>query len=240
MVSRVAFPIYAKLQDDPEKLSRAYTRVLNLTLLVCAPVSGLIFALAPDFTRIFLGAKWEPMVPVLQLLSIYGMLRALEGTTDALFIATGRPKVRVMLQLCQLALMAAAIFPLCRSYGINGAAGAMVIYTVLANPPAVALALHLTGSRFGPTLRVFAFAAGATLLLIGAIEGIKAYLMPQFSLPVLIAAAAGAAAIYLALAALLREKLHLEWILYFARRLPLLAKTQSGMEWIEGRPARNG
>jgi len=76
VISRVTFPAYSKLQNDIPKLREAYLKVLQITAFLSFPIAGLIFALAPDFTRIFLGEKWMPMVPAMQVLVFAGLARS--------------------------------------------------------------------------------------------------------------------------------------------------------------------
>ena len=42
--------------------------MLQLTAFLSFSIAGLIFVLAPDFTKIFLEEKWMPMVPVINAL----------------------------------------------------------------------------------------------------------------------------------------------------------------------------
>ncbi|RKY42346.1 MAG: lipopolysaccharide biosynthesis protein, partial [Candidatus Omnitrophota bacterium] len=81
VISQVTFPAYSKLQDNIPRLREAYLKVLQLTAFLSFPIAGLIFVLAPDFTKIFLGEKWMPMVPAMQVLCIFGVTRALNATT---------------------------------------------------------------------------------------------------------------------------------------------------------------
>jgi O-antigen/teichoic acid export membrane protein len=67
VISQVTFPAYSKFQDNIPKLREAYLKVLQVTAFLSFPIAGLIFVLAPDFTKIFLGEKWMPMVPAMQV-----------------------------------------------------------------------------------------------------------------------------------------------------------------------------
>jgi len=57
VISQVTFPAYSKLQNNIPKLREAYLKVLQFTAFLSFPIAGLIFILAPDFTKIFLGAS---------------------------------------------------------------------------------------------------------------------------------------------------------------------------------------
>jgi lipopolysaccharide exporter len=166
LISRVAFPTYAKLKDNLERLGRTYCRLLNFSIFVCVPSAVLICSLGADFTRIFLGAKWMQMVPALQILSLYGLLRSLESSTGALFMAIGKPHIRTKLQLLQLVLLAAVIYPLTARFGFIGAAFAVTFYAVATNPIAVALALKITHSSFATTRSAILYSLAASACMI--------------------------------------------------------------------------
>jgi len=111
VISQVTFSAYSKLQDNIPKLREAYLKALQLTAFLSFPIAGLIFALAPDFTRIFLGDKWMPMVPVMQVLCIFGVTRSLNATTGPIFQAVGKPSILTKISLSQLTFLAAIIYP---------------------------------------------------------------------------------------------------------------------------------
>lgn len=93
LITQVTFPAYSKLQSDIPKLKEAYLKVLQVTAFLSFPIAGLIFALAPDFTKIFLGEKWMPMVPAIQVLVLWGLIRSLGATTGPVFYSMGNPKI---------------------------------------------------------------------------------------------------------------------------------------------------
>ena len=127
VISQVSFPAYSKLQDDLAKLREAYLRVLQVTTFLSFPIAGLIFVLAPDFTKILLGEKWMPMVPAMQVLAIFGAIRAFGATTGSIFQGVGRPSILTKLAAIQLLMMIAIIYPLTNEFGIFGTAIAILI-----------------------------------------------------------------------------------------------------------------
>ncbi len=126
VISQVTFPAYAKLQADIPKLKEAYLKVLQLTAFLSIPITGLIFVLAPDFTRIFLGQKWLPMVPAMQILVFAGLLRSIEGTVGPILNAIGKPMWDTQGQLLRLIILAIFIYPLTINYGTSGTSLAVV------------------------------------------------------------------------------------------------------------------
>ena len=127
VITQVTFPAYSKLQDNLPKLQEAYLKTLRLTAFVVFPVAGGIFVIAPEFTEAFLGSKWMPMVPAIQMLTLFGLIRSLSGTVGPLFQGLAKVRFRAAIQFAQLCIMAALIYPLTKAFGILGASIAVTI-----------------------------------------------------------------------------------------------------------------
>jgi O-antigen/teichoic acid export membrane protein len=131
VISQVTFPAYSKLQDNIPKLREAYLKILQVTAFLSFPIAGLIFVLAPDFTKIFLGEKWMPMVPAMQALCIFGVTRSIGATMGPILNSVGRPKIQTKVSSFQLITMVMIIYPLTIQWGILGASLAVVIPNIL-------------------------------------------------------------------------------------------------------------
>lgn len=129
VISRVTFPAYSKLQDDLVKMREAYLKVLQVTAYVSIPLAGGIFIFSFEFTQIFLGEKWLPMVPAIKILALAGALGSISATTRPIFHGIGKPKVDTTWQIIRLFFLAAVIYPLTIKWGISGAAFAVLIST---------------------------------------------------------------------------------------------------------------
>ena len=127
VISQVMFPAYSKMQNKSDSLKNGYLKVLRTTLLLSLPITGIIFILAPEFTRIFLAAKWMPIVPIMRILVFFGLLRAMGATSGILFHGMGQPYVAMRWEIVRLGVLAAAIFPLTYQYGIEGVAYAVLL-----------------------------------------------------------------------------------------------------------------
>jgi PST family polysaccharide transporter len=122
IVARASLPTYAKLQNDPPRLSRAFELSLWLILTVATPLALAIFVSAPDFLILLYSEKWLPSAPLLRFLIAYSVLRPLLDDTGALFVAIGQPRrITIVLAVQALTLMLAAT-PLTLAFGATGAA----------------------------------------------------------------------------------------------------------------------
>jgi len=134
VISQVSFPAYSKLQDDIPRLKEAYLRILQITAFLSFPIAGLIFVLAPDFTKIFLGEKWMPAVSAMQILAFWGVIRSIGATIGPLFQSVGRPDINTKLQVVKLVLLGTLIYPLTLQWNILGTSLAVVLNALIANP----------------------------------------------------------------------------------------------------------
>ena len=175
VISQVTFPAYSKLQDNIPKLREAYLKVLQVTAFLSFPIAGLIFVLAPDFTKIFLGAKWMPMVPAMQVLALYGMLRAIGATTGVVFMAVGKPGIRTKIQSAQLILLAILIYPLTIRWGILGASIAVTAYALIFNFVAVYKVLNIVKADYNKPIKLLMLPLIGTLAMILVIFALRTY-----------------------------------------------------------------
>lgn len=127
VLQQVTFPLFSKLQDNIARLSDAYLRILQLITTMSFFIAGMIFLLAGDFTLLFLGDKWLPMVPVMRVLVWWGATASVSASFTPLFQAIGKPQISTRLHLAQLMAVIALIYPLTSRYGITGTAGAILI-----------------------------------------------------------------------------------------------------------------
>jgi O-antigen/teichoic acid export membrane protein len=119
-MAQVAFPAYSKLQDDLPKLRDAYLKALHLTAFLSIPLAAGIFVLAPDFTKIFMGEKWMPMVPVIKVLAFAGLIRSIAATTGPILYGIGKPRIDTIWQTIRLVVLVSIIYPLTQRWGILG------------------------------------------------------------------------------------------------------------------------
>jgi len=121
-ITRVFFPAYAKLQHDRLRLSKAYYRASSLIVRMGFLFSLVFVLVAPEFIRIFIGAKWLPMVLTFRLMIFYALLDPLVVTSGHLITAVGQPQILTRIKAFQLLIFVPAVIILARYFGINGVA----------------------------------------------------------------------------------------------------------------------
>jgi len=127
VISSVAFPAYAKIQDQQSRLQKAYFRIMRLTIAVSLPITVGIVLLAPEFTLIFLSEKWMPMVTAMQLLAVAGLIKSIVSTGSPLFSGSGYPNYEFYMQSIRSLIILGVIYPLILLKGISGAAIGVIL-----------------------------------------------------------------------------------------------------------------
>jgi lipopolysaccharide exporter len=131
VLGRVMFPAYATMRGDLEMFRETFVTNLRRVALASLPIGvGILIAAEPIVVGIF-GARWKPAVVPLQILAVFGIVRAFAGTTGAVFQAAGRPQIVTWLNVLHLAALAAGLFTLTPRYGLRGVAVAVTAAAVV-------------------------------------------------------------------------------------------------------------
>lgn len=155
IVNQVALPAVARLQKE---LPRVRTRLLeSLRLLAFMAVPSLwgIAAVAPEFVYIVLGAKWEPAITVLQIVSLAAPARMLAAVLATALLAIGAAEVEL-----RNTVVGALVLPASLAVGVHwhldglaAAWGFGVLITGALNFPRTSAALGLTLAQVGTATR---------------------------------------------------------------------------------------
>ena len=90
IITNVAFPVFAKKQNDPSALKRGFLVVTKLLSTTNAPLPFGFAAIAPHAVPLILGEKWLPAVPLVELCSIIAMARTINNPVGSLVLAMGQ------------------------------------------------------------------------------------------------------------------------------------------------------
>ena len=122
IASGIMMPAYSKLQSDVPALRRAFIRTFGLLMLVVVPATTGLLMLADPFIRVVYGEKWAAAAVPLQILAVFGLVRALAAFSGYLFEGMGVPKVAFHLGVLRLVLILPLIIPMVSRFGLAGAA----------------------------------------------------------------------------------------------------------------------
>jgi PST family polysaccharide transporter len=93
-LSRVLFPVIARIQHDKEKISRLVEKTLNYQSLILAPsIVGLALVMSPLVSIIPKYAKWQPALPLFYLFCLSSLFSSYSTPFMNLFNALGKVKI---------------------------------------------------------------------------------------------------------------------------------------------------
>jgi PST family polysaccharide transporter/lipopolysaccharide exporter len=121
VVGAVAFPLYARLQDDPRQATRTFQLILIGMVAVLLPAALLLFVLAPALVEHVLGARWQGTVTLVRVLVWVNVIGLLGDAIVPVLKGLGRPSRVTLLELVQYGLLIVLAWELAGRFGLIGA-----------------------------------------------------------------------------------------------------------------------
>lgn len=110
MAIKVNYPILAKMQDDDERLLRAYKKLLTVPLYILYPVLVGMAVAAEPLVIVLIGEKWLPCVPIMQVLCIGYMFFPLTHINLNLLYVKGRTDLVLKLEFIKKSIAFLILF----------------------------------------------------------------------------------------------------------------------------------
>jgi O-antigen/teichoic acid export membrane protein len=129
----VIYPTFSNLQDNRGELKRIYLKVIKHISLISFPLGIGIAITAPQFVPVLLGEKWIAAIPVIQILSVAGILGSIGQVMPQLCRAIGRPEIYLKFALVRL-VIAIPVYLLAIQYGLIALCLALLILSCMFVP----------------------------------------------------------------------------------------------------------
>jgi O-antigen/teichoic acid export membrane protein len=117
------FPLVSRVKDSADKTRKAFQGGFTISAVVLLPVYGLVFALARPITDAILGARWEQLVPLVQILAIDAVVDILADSANPFVMGLGLPQRQALFVAVRTAVIGLAALPLIRWLGVLGQPG---------------------------------------------------------------------------------------------------------------------
>jgi len=92
VLTRVSFPLYARLQGERAMLSEAFRIASGTAFRLVAPMVAGMAVVMPDFVAVMHWTQWQPMVSIFRWLLLYALVRPLMDDAGSLLAAVGQPR----------------------------------------------------------------------------------------------------------------------------------------------------
>jgi O-antigen/teichoic acid export membrane protein len=167
----------ARSQHDVATARRLTEGTLRVTGVVACPLFLGIAALAPVLVPAVFGDAWHDAVAVVQIVMLLGVLAAMSVVQAAVIRGMGKPHWEIVYELAVLA--ATALFLVVSlPWGLNGAAAAVVLGSLVTAPVNARFVRELTGLGIAVQLSAVFNAGLASLLMAAGVWGVAVLLAP--------------------------------------------------------------
>lgn len=134
IIAKVVFPVYVKISHDSKRLKMAFFKTILIVSLLCIPI-GVIFIIFPkEIITLLLGSRWIEAVPVLRILAIFGVVRAISGISSTVFLAVDKQEYSAAVMFVSFMVLAITIIPFIDIFGITGAGLSALAGSIAALP----------------------------------------------------------------------------------------------------------
>lgn len=146
VVLKVSLPVMSSIQNEDERLLRAFRTIIKITTLVSSVLLIGMAACAKPLIFVLIGEQWLPCVPMMQILSLSLMLYPLHLININMLTVQGRSDIQLILQIIKCIL---AIGPIL--LGVFVGIYSMIIGSVVIGWISLILNSYYSGKKFSYT-----------------------------------------------------------------------------------------
>ncbi|WP_262177343.1 flippase [Haloarcula laminariae] len=177
-----------KAAGNVEQMSRIYEDALLNGLLLYVPAGvGLVLVARPTVTLVF-GAEYSGAVPVLQVLGLYVILKAITKVSDNGLDYLGRARERAVARVITALLNVGLTVALIQPFGVTGAALATLITHGLYTATNVYISAQEFQLRAGFLLRRAGKIVGVSLVMAAVVFALSGYISGWLTLALVVGA----------------------------------------------------
>jgi len=129
-IVRAVYPAYAKLAADPDRLKSSFLKVHGIVWLTAMPVAAGIAVLANLYVPLLLGSKWITIIPLIEILTLYAIMRVTVTGMQPVFLSLNKPHLTTATQGLYVFLLIPGVVLGAASADALGAAWGVVIAAI--------------------------------------------------------------------------------------------------------------
>jgi O-antigen/teichoic acid export membrane protein len=160
-IEQVMFPAFSRMQDEPARILAALNRINQVLATIAFPSLAGLAILAPEFTAVVLGPKWDDTEEVIRVLAIAGMALALQRVNFSVLSARGYSRLIMWVGAGALVSTVVSIL-VAYPFGLVATVGALTVQTLVLQAVIMAVTAGALGARFRDLARPLVRIAAAT------------------------------------------------------------------------------
>jgi PST family polysaccharide transporter len=167
-VNKVAWPIFAKLQDKPEKIRSGFYSASHILALIVMPIFLGIFSTSSELVPLMFGGQWESSIPILKILIFLGIIHSMNKMYDSIIVSVGRAGIWLGLRIA-ISISNVLCFFIALRWGLTGVALAYVIVAYFYLPVYLYVLNSLIDIRIAKYFGLLVAPLTAATLMVGSI-----------------------------------------------------------------------
>lgn len=196
-IQNATFPIFSTIQDERERLIRAYRKTIRFTAFITLPIMAGLLVTARPIIQLLLKEEWWPSIPFFQLLCLGGCFTILTAVNNNFIKVSGRSNGILKIEYYKVAFTVVVVLLTYREDVLTMVAG-LVATRLLVYIINMIYTARYTGYRFFMQLRDLLPYAGLSFLMTLLILPIGGWIENQLLL--LVTQAVAGIAIYIGVA----------------------------------------
>jgi O-antigen/teichoic acid export membrane protein len=108
-MSSVLFPAFSRIQDDRERLRRAYLTGTRLFTVVIFPFYVLLIAFADEIVPFVFGEQWRPAVTLIRIFALVEFMRGFAVMVPSMWLALNRAHANLLFDLLRFVIVMPAL-----------------------------------------------------------------------------------------------------------------------------------
>jgi lipopolysaccharide exporter len=173
IILQVAYPIIAKMKDDPQNLKKSYLKILDFLIFLNLPLLAGLFITAESVVPLLYGPGWESTFPLIKIFVVISFFSCINHPLFTLVYSKGKPNILFYLNLITLIIKLPLLYVLGKYWQVTGIAVAYLIATLVYFVLNFCIVHSLIGSFMKPFLRNTALPVAFCLLMVAVIAAYK-------------------------------------------------------------------
>jgi O-antigen/teichoic acid export membrane protein len=142
-ISPVFLPSLKNIAHDTVRLRNAFIKVSIVYAIVFGIIGIGLFIFARPFVLLLYGHNWLPVVPLFQILLLFGTVKSMAGVCPTILVLKGKPWLMTISTGVMVAVFCSLCIPMIKAFQLTGIAWALVIAGVLSNALSMGFAVKL-------------------------------------------------------------------------------------------------
>jgi lipopolysaccharide exporter len=127
VITTVMFPVFARLQEELEILRNGYLKLVKIVTILNTPILLGMALVAPFVIPLLFDPKWHESIYIIQILSVYALIRSTGSPAGSLQLAKGRADLGFKWNLGLLIISGPVIFAGIQWGGLTGMGWSLIL-----------------------------------------------------------------------------------------------------------------